>query len=471
MAEITFSGLASGIATNDIVEKLMTLERRPLDRLENEKEYEANRLKAYSQLNTMLNELRDAAGAMNLSSEVRTTKANLSSTSAFTATSNSAATGSYNIAVSQLAQVQKSITGGYSSSSTSIFGTGSITVNGQAITIDSSNNSLSGMMSAINEVSGTTGVTATILNDGSGANPYRLILTGKDAVTEFTATSSLSGGSEAFSIVETPQVAQVARMTIDGIDVVSNSNTVTGVIAGVTLNLNATSPIAVPGDPPVYTTTKMDIVADTGALKEKISTFVSSYNKIMDWIAEGYEADTTSETDTESTATDTEEDSLSFYLRGDTTVNSVKRKIQSILTDVVNTSGSLQILSEIGISTNKDGTLNLNNSKLDSALENNFDGINKLLAGEEGVEGVMQKFNTYLLDITSPSLGMYAEKKDRYDSRVERLDSQITQKTAMLEKREASLLARFNAMELLVSNLNSQSNYFSQVTAQWSNDK
>ncbi len=471
MAEITFSGLASGIATNDIVEKLMTLERRPLDRLENEKEYEANRLKAYSQLNTMLNELRDAAGAMNLSSEVRTTKANLSSTSAFTATSNSAATGSYNIAVSQLAQVQKSITGGYSSSSTSIFGTGSITVNGQAITIDSSNNSLSGMMSAINEVSGTTGVTATILNDGSGANPYRLILTGKDAVTEFTATSSLSGGSEAFSIVETPQVAQVARMTIDGIDVVSNSNTVTGVIAGVTLNLNATSPIAVPGDPPVYTTTKMDIVADTGALKEKISTFVSSYNKIMDWIAEGYEADTTSETDTESTATDTEEDSLSFYLRGDTTVNSVKRKIQSILTDVVNTSGSLQILSEIGISTNKDGTLNLNNSKLDSALENNFDGINKLLAGEEGVEGVMQKFNTYLLDITSPSLGMYAEKKDRYDSRVERLDSQITQKTDMLEKREASLLARFNAMELLVSNLNSQSNYFSQVTAQWSNDK
>lgn len=475
MAEITFSGLASGIATDDIIEKLMAVERKPVDRLENEKIYETNRLKAYGQLNTRLNSLREAVGAMNLTSEVRTTKATLSSTSAFTATSNSAQTGTYSIAVTQLAQVQKTVSEGYASTTTSLFGRGNIIVNGKAIAIDEINNSLTGIMSAINAVSGDTGVSATIINDGTGGSTaFRLVLTGKDASTTFSVTSSLIDGEGdpiAFNTTTT-QTAQQAKIKVDGIEVVSNSNTITDVIAGVTLNLNATSPVASEGPPPVYTATRMDITADTGALKEKISAFVSSYNKIMEWIAEGYEEDAGSATTNETTDTESsEEESLSYYLRGDATVNSIKRSLQSMLSDAVNTSGSLQILSEIGISTNRDGTLNLNNSKLDRALESNFEGVAKLLAGEDAVQGVMQKFNTRLLDITSATKGMYAEKRERYESRVDQLDTQIDQKTAMLDKREAMLLARFNAMELLVSNLNSQSSYITQLSNLWSKDK
>lgn len=468
MAEISFSGLASGIATDDIIEKLMALERRPVDRLENEKTYETNRLKAFGQLNTRLTALRDAVGAMNLTSEVRTTKVSLTSTEAFTATSESAQTGSYSIAVSQLAQVQKTISNGYASNTASLFGTGSITVNGRQIAVDSTNNSLSGLMAAINAESETTGVSATIINDGTGgATAYRLVFTGKDASTAFSVSSNLVDGSSIaipFNTT-TPQVAQQAKLKVDGIDVVSNSNTITGVISGLTLNLNAVSPVASAGPPPVYTTTRMDITADTAALKEKISAFVSSYNGIMEWIAEGYEEDAGVAAETDSTETEeAEEESLSYYLRGDVTVNSIKRSLQSILTDVVDTSGSLQILGQIGIGTNRDGTLNLNSSTLDAALADNFEGVTKLLAGEDTVQGVMQKFNTRLLEITSLASGMYADQRDRYESRIERLDTQIEQKTTMLEKREAMLLARFNAMELLVSNLNSQSSYITQFT-------
>lgn len=475
MAEITFSGLASGIATDEIIDKLMALERRPVDRLENEKTYETNRLKAFEQLNTRLTALRDAVGAMNLTSEVRTTKATLSSTTAFTATSNSAQTGSYTIAVTQLAQVQKTITGGYAATNTALFGSGTLTVNGTQIAINSSNNTLSGMMSAINAESETSGVSATIINDGSGtATAYRLVLTGKDASTAFTVTSNLVDGSSipiAFNTTNT-QTAQQAKIKVDGIDVVSNSNTITGVISGVTLNLSAVSPVESAGPPPVYSATRMDITADTDALKEKISAFVSSYNGIMDWIAEGYEEDAGVTADTETAETeDSKEESMSYYLRGDSTVNSIKRSLQSILTDVVDNSGSLQILSQIGISTNKDGTLNLNNSKLDSALAGNFEGVTKLLAGEDAIQGVMQIFNNRLLDITSKATGMYADQRDRYENRVDRLDSQIEQKTAMLEKREAMLLARFNAMELLVSNLNSQSSYITQFTNMLNREK
>jgi flagellar hook-associated protein 2 len=454
MAEITFGGLATGLPTDEIITKLLAVQRRPLDRLENQKEYEATRLKAYAQLNTRLDDLRKAVDAMNLTSEVRTTKANLSSTSAFTATSNSAATGSYNIAVTQLAQVQKDVSDGYASNTASIFGTGTFTVNGEAITIDATNNSLQGLASAINAVAKESGVSATIINDGSGgATAYRLVLTGKDASTAI----DLTGTTIPFSTTTT-QTAQQAKITVDGIEVVSNSNTITGVISGVTLNLNATSPVPDPAEPTVYTPTRMDIVADNDALKEKISTFVSAYNKVMEWINEGYQA----KTDKETTSDSTDEDILSDYLRGDSTVNGIKRGLQTLLTDSVEGSGSFRILSEIGITTNRDGTLNLNSSKLDTALEDGLDGMVSLLAGEENVDGVMKKFNSYLLEVTSATKGMYAAKRDRYETRIDRLDDQIAQKEMLMEKFEINLRAKFNAMELLISNLNSQSSFLTQ---------
>ncbi|MFH0781249.1 MAG: flagellar filament capping protein FliD [Pseudomonadota bacterium] len=481
MSDITFTGLASGINTSDIVTKLMAAERVPVDNLSKDKETEANRLKAYGQLNTMLTDLKTSASAMNLTSNVQTTKANVSSESAVTATSDGAGTGSYEITVTQLAQVQKSISTGYASKTTSIFGTGTVTVKGKAITINSANNSLTGLMSSINAVTETTGVSASIINDGSGTTPYRLVLTGKDASTDFSVTSNLLDGLgaaipfDSTTNITTAQTAQQAKVTIDGVSVVSNSNTISTAISGVTLNLKAISPISDSGPPIVYTTTKLDISADTSALKEKISTFVSSYNKIMDWIASGYarnipaiETSTTTDAATRITTTTTTttptDAQYSHILRGDATVNTIKRGLQSILTDMVNTSGSLHILSDIGISTNQDGTLNLSDGKLDTALSNNFSGVAKLLAGEDSTDGVMKKFNTYLIKVTSASSGMYADKRNRYESKTNNLENQITQKSAILDKTESTLKARFNAMEQLVSSLNSQSSFLTQWT-------
>ncbi len=486
MAGITFGGLATGLPTDEIVTKLMALQRRPLDRLTSEKENEATRLKAYAQLNTRLDDLKKAVDAMNITSEVRTTKVSLSSESAFTATSSNASTGSYNIAVAQLAQVQKDVSIGYSSKTAATFGTGTLTVNGKAITVDATNNSLQGLQTAINAQSATTGVSATIINDGNGANPYHLVLTGKDASTSFLVGSALTGGLGVELANQYSQSAQQAVTFIDGLKVISNSNTITDVISGVTLNLSAASAKSYDGtpevgidpwdwaDPPIYVTATMDVAADPSALKEKISTFVSSYNKVMEWINQGYETKAaTDTTTTDATTSDTakEEDILSDYLRGDSTVNSIKRGLQRILTDAVKGSGSLHILSDIGITTNKDGTLTLNSSKLDTALAGGLDGMVTLLAGEDTVDGVMKKFNSYLVDLTSGTKGMYAEKKDRYKTKVERLDTQIAQKETLMEKIENTMRARFNAMELLISNLNSQSNYITQLTNMWSNDK
>ena len=474
MSDINFGGLATGLPTNDIVDQLMALERRPIDRLESKKAQETTRLEAYAQFDATLDDLKAAVGEMNLTSQVLSTSVKLSSEDAFTATSNGAGTGSYDVAVAQLAQVQKDVSDGWSSKTESLLGTGTLTVNGKVVTIDDDSNSLAAMAAAVNAVSDETGVTASIIDDGDADNPFRLVFTGKDASSSFTVTSDLKDELEnpiAFNLTQA-KTAQQAVAFIDGVKIVSDSNTLTGTIGGVTLNLGQVSSSLSAGtaevgvdpwdwaDPPVYQTANMTVATDTEALKEKVSSFVSSYNKVMDWISEGYA--TLGSTATAATAAEGEEVNLSSHLRGDATINSVKRGLQSVLSTAVETSGAFNVLAEIGITTQRDGSFKLDNTKLDEALTENFDDVVKLLVGEGDVDGAMKNFNYYLLDATSSSDGMYANKKNSYKTAASRIDSQILRMEPLLEKRELTLRARFTAMETLISGMNAQSSFLTQ---------
>ena len=576
-APITFSGLASGLDTSSIVQKLIAVDQAPITALQNKETSTTNTLKAFSEINGLLTTLQTSAAAMNLTSEVRTTTASVSSSAPFTATSTNAFTGSYNISVSQLAQVQKDITSGFSSNTASVLGSGSVTIAGQVITVNSTNNSLQGLMSAINGLSSSTGVTASIINDGSTATPYHLLLTGQDASTSFTVTSSLLSngtavtlGSEAsessgvssataalgagsitigteanapsFTVglngisslqdmmtainnanlgatasiyndggstnpyhlvitvpdsssapaVNTPltdasgnaisftmadsaqtiQTAQQANLNIDGLNVVSNSNTVSTAIAGVTLNLNAVSASTASstGGSPQYATSQLSITPDTSTLETNINTFVTSYNAIINWINAGSAQASSTQGPLNSTPTDPStvasptDAQLSQILIGDPTLRSITNQLQSILSGSVNASGSAQglnNLSAIGITTNEDGTLSVDTTTLENALQNNFIGVGNLLAGNgtTGSQGIMQQFNTYLLNQTSPTQGMYAQKQTASQSIMTQLQDQVTQKSQALNQQQATLTAQFTNMELLISSLNSQSSY------------
>jgi len=475
MANITFGGLATGLPTDDIVTQLMELERLPLDRLEKQKSNETTRLLAFKQFEATLDELRDAVGALNITSEVRTSSIQLSDDAAFSAVSNGAGTGSYDVAVAQLAQVQKSVGAGVASQTDSLFGSGTLALGDEVITIDDSNNSLIGLSEAINALSDTTGVSATIINDGDADEPYRLVLTGQDATTSFTPVFDLVDDDSVpipFELIQT-RAAQQAIAYVDGIKVISDSNTLTGVISGVTLSLTQESSQLSAGtpeagvdpadwvDPPVYESALMTVAPDTEALKEKINTLVNSYNKVMDWISAGYDNFGASRP-TKQEIEDGAEDILSDVVRGDSSINSVKRQLQSLLSSVVDTSGSLSTLSQLGISTTRDGSLHLNDSTLDKALENNFDDISKLLAGEGETDGVMKKFNSALLDLTNSGTGLYSTKQDRFDRTVRRIDLDILRMEPLLAKKEETMRAKFTAMEQLISGMNSQSDFLTQ---------
>jgi flagellar hook-associated protein 2 len=481
MANVTFSGLATGMDTDSIVTQLMEIERFPIDRLEAKKESEKEKLAAYEQFKAIIDDLKGAAGAMTLTSQVRTSEINLSSEAAYSATTSSAMSGSYDISVAQLSQVQKNISEGWASNTEPLLGTGTFTINDTDIIITESNNSILGLAEAINAISDTTGVTATIINNGSDTNPYHLVFTGVDSSTSFTISSDLEDGAAtpiAFSTTQA-QTAQQAVVFIDGIQVVSDTNTISSAISGITLNLNELSETSHAGtsedgvdpwewaDPPVYVTNQMTVKPDTDSLKEKLTTFVSSYNKAREWILSGYAEFGGSTTTTNEEGT--EEELLGSVLRGDASINNIKRGLQSILTTTVNTSGSLSILSQLGITTQTDGTLRQNNTDLDEALADNYEATVNLLSGEGDVDGVMKNFNYYLLDITSGTNGFYANKKTNYDSLVRRLDDSIRNMEPRMERKEATLRAKFSVMELLVSGLNAQGDFLTQQMDMLSN--
>lgn len=473
---ITFSGLATGLDTNSIVKDIMALERAPLDRVEAKKTQATERLKAFGQFKEKLDALKTAVSEMTLTSQVRSTKISQSSEETFSATTTSGAVGSYNISVAQLSQVQKTITDGFSSNTESVLGTGTITVKGKVINVNETNNSLAGIVQSINEQSDTTGVKASIINDGSGTDPYHLVFAGLDASTSFTISSNLVNDlAQPIDLGETDvQLAQKAVAIIDGITVISNTNTISTAISGVTINLNAVDTTNSSGtpevgvdpwdwaDPPAYNSTRVDVESDTGGLKEKITTFVTAYNDAINWILSGYEEFGGSSEVPEVAKDSTEESVLGSVLRGDATINNMKRQLQNVLTGSIKNSGGFQIMSEIGITTNLNGTLQQNNTKLDAALENNFDDMVYLLAGDDETDGVMKQFNTLLLKMTSGTNGMYATQKNSYERSVDRFDSQIDQMELRLAKREQMLKAQFSVMEQLVSNLNAQGDFLSQ---------
>ena len=359
---------------------------------------------------------------MTLTSQVKSTSVSLSASAPFTATSANAGAGSYNISVKQLAQVQKNFSSGWSSPTDALLGSGTFTLtNGSVntvISVDSTNNTLNGLAAAINEQSTTTGIKATIINDGTkSATAYHMVFTGTDASTSFSVTSDLqTADAIPVAIPFTTIVAQTAQQAeayIDGIKVVSSSNTLSDTISGVTINLNTVSEVDPTGTPitpdtQAYKTSLLEIKPDTSALKEKLTTFVTSYNKVMEWILSGYNEFTGSA----ATTTDPETPNLlGSVLRGDSSINKVKRGLQSLLSSVTKTSGSLTVLSQLGITTKLDGTLNQDNIKMDAALQDNFDGASTLLAGEGSVDGIMKKMNYFLLDVTNGSTGLYAGKR------------------------------------------------------------
>lgn len=433
---ITFGGLATGIDTDAIVSALMKIERAPIDRLEKDQAYYKNRLSAFSKLEEKLKAFLGKAEAVDSATKLNSPAINSTSEDYLSVTaSNTAGVGSYQMTVMALAQQQKDVSQGYGSKSDAVFGTGtiSLTVGGEAHSIDinTESNSLEGIAKALNDAN--LGVGATIINDGT-VSPYRLVLTGDDVSQSFSLdTSGLSGGTEPTPVMSNTQAAQQAHLVIDGIDVYANSNTVDSSIPGLSMELLRADPT---------TATTINISTDKEAAGTKVKEFVTAYNDIITFFAEQKDSG----------------------WGNDSAFRSIKGQLQSFLVSS-HGEGSFTSLSQLGFETQRDGTVRLNQTTFDQAMNEDYEGVVSLFAGSGELSGVSEQFATYLQGVTDRVDGIYAGRKESTDSTIRQIDQRITSLEARMEQKEKTLRAQFTAMEQLVSGLNAQGGYLLQQLA------
>ncbi|HWS03661.1 MAG TPA: flagellar filament capping protein FliD [Gammaproteobacteria bacterium] len=441
MPSISVPGVGSGLDVNGIVASLMQVEALPLNQLNDQKKTFTTQLSGFGLLKSSVGLFQTAMKDLGSIDKFQIFTASSSATSVLTASATSAAAaGNYSIVVSQLAQAHKMSSGltgiADESTSTGLAGTLQIQVGADAFTvdIDGTNDTLAGIRDAINTASDNTGVTATILNvdDGIGGTESHLVLTSTDSGTANSLTVSDVSGNVASGLAMATVIGQGpldAELTVDGYDVTSSSNSVTGVIQGVTLNLVAAG------------SSTLTLAYDKTSVKDNIQAFVNSYNALRASISGQKEG----------------------ALKGDGTVLSM----QSLLRDTLNTAPtglttSFSTLAEIGIKTERNGNLSLNTTELDAALASDYAGVAALMGNDDqGYAFRMEAVASDMLGID----GLITSRTKGIDARIENMSDRIERMEYRLNLIEERYLAQFSKLDSLLTSLQSTSNYLTQQLA------
>jgi flagellar hook-associated protein 2 len=488
---LSSSGVGSGLDVETIVSKLMSAEAQPQNSLKTRETAVKAKVSAYGQLNSALSTLQ--AAVRNIATAAKFNQQTLTSGDAtvFTATSSgSASLSSYSIAVSQLAQSQKLAASGFANT-TDVVGTGTLTFSfpgntsktDVTVTIDSSNNTLTGIRDAVN-LSGAP-VTASIVNDGT---TNRLVFTSKDsgtinamkiAVADGDGNNTDTAGLSAFAYdpagtknLTELQPAQDAKFNVDGIDIVKPSNTITDALDGVTLNLLKISPTTTTTDSLGATVTTfnkipLNVATDNTKVKEALQAFVDAYNKFS----------TTMKSLTKFDGTSTTKGTVSSNngpLLGDATARSVSSQVRGLLTQVVNTGTTQSSLSDVGISFQSDGTLALDSTKLNKAISSNFNTVSALFvttgSGTSAVKGIAAQLNDKITSFLA-SDGILQAKTDGYAKTIKQMDSKISDWDTKLAAIEKRYRATYSALDIQLTNMSAIRDAITQETASWNANK
>jgi len=429
MATISSPGLGSNLDVNSIVSQLMAIERQPLQAIDRKEASFQAQLSAFGTIKSSLTTFQTALQSLDDVSRFQAYKASIGDSSVATvAAANTAAAGNHSLEVTKLANSQKLVAAGQTSATTSIgngtltieFGTisggtfnsttgkytgASFTADGagaKTITIGASNNSLTGMRDAINAAK--IGVTASIVNDGSGT-PYRLSLAVNDtgaakslrlSVTGDAALSNLLShdASGTQNLVETA-TASNAEFKLDGVSISKASNSVTDALEGVTLNLLRTN---------AGSSTQISVVRDSTGAKSAAESLVKAYNDVN--------------TTLKNLGAYNPANKQSSILQGDVTLITLHSRIRATLTDALKgAAGSYSNLSQIGIAFTKEGTLKFDSAKFQTAIDAAPNDIATLFASVGRASDSAIRFDS-ATDATKP--GSYAVN-------VTRLASQGTQ--------------------------------------------
>lgn len=459
MASISFGGLGNGIDFGQVIDQLVKVERLPIDQLNTEKNTLQSKLTDYGSLADKLLALQAAGDSLRLSTAFDQASSTVSDPSALTVSSASTAPpGSYLVKVTQLAQshqiINKAITAVSSSTADIVSGASATfsfrvgTGTDQTVAL-SDVATLEDLRTGINDLG--AGVTASIINTGSDTTPaYRLILTATasgagngvtivaDGTTLDFANGSGTGGVDTLQAAQ-DAIAILGDPTQNPVTLQRNSNVITDAIPDVTLSLSktTTSPVSV------------NVMRDNGAVKANIQNFVKAYNDIVTFVNKETAYDVTTKT--------------GALLHNETSVKGYVSQIRQALSSPINGLTSYGSVGEIGFQTNRDGTITLDNAKLDSALSTNYTAVKSLFINQASVAGVAQRVNQAIDAIDDAVSGSLTGRKNSLTNQINRLTDQISRKETAISAYEERLKIQYAKLDSLLSQLKGQTNFLTTL--------
>ena len=444
MAGIT--GIGSGMDIDAMVGALVAAEKAPkeaqLARLETAN---TTKISALGTLRTALSSFQTALKDLNDIKLFENRSAKSSNTDLLTATaSKTAQSGTYNVKIEQLATGSKTATSALASDfETSAAGTLTVKVgDGQGIDVAIGEGaSLTQVKDALNAALKDSGVTANLLTDPSSGET-RLVMSSTNTGAGKDVSISASEGLEELDIdisegsAHVLERAQNAKFSIDGLAMQSAANKIENAIPDVTLNLVAADD---------KKTIKVTVAQDKDGVTANIKKFVDAYNNLI------------KTTNSLTRVTKIGEDGIPSTggLVGDSSVRSILSGIQNELISVGGENGGVRILSDLGITTQKDGTLAIDDKKLKTALENNFDAVGSFFTGEAGL---MSRLNNRV-DGFNQTGGILAQRVSGLEATKSDITAQREKLTLRIESMTARLYSQFNAMDSMVAQLSNTSSW------------
>lgn len=447
MAGITIDGLASGLDTQSVISQLMAIEQQPVTALTQRKTNLQSVQGIWKDINTRLLSLQSRADTLKEAKGFNSVKAASSDATIVTASATSdALVGSYQVSVSQLAKAQVDASNVFDSTDKALNLSGDLTINGSTVTIQATD-TLASIKDRINKTTGTSSVSAAVVQTAPGK--YQLILSGTKTGVADTVTWS-GGTGLSFS---TTQAAQQAKVTINGLEITSNSNTISDAAPGVTLSL-----LRAPADPAEPLEMTVTVNKDIDGVVSTVKGFVDQINSLITFISDKQTYD--------------KDNKIAGALLGDATATGIVRDMRNLVTDRVVgiPSGQLQALADIGITTGKWGSSDygkvvVDESKLRDALANKPDQVIALFTGDNGVA---TKVSDYAAGFTDTGTGVLPLKDKDITAQIKDMTDQIDRMNTRLEARQALYEQQFTALETALSTLKNQQTWLTQQLDQMS---
>jgi flagellar hook-associated protein 2 len=467
---ISLGGLISGMDTDSVIAKLLDIQKKPISLLQKKEADFKVKLSAYSTLQGSLKSLKIAAGNLDSVLDINSYSAASSNTDLLTASVlNSVAPGSYSVTVNSLATAHKLTSGGFTTAEAVGKGTIHLALgSNDPVDIEvASDSTISDIVKAINAAD--AGIYASVINDGTNSI---LTLTGKQAgvanVIKLTVTEdgtdpiNLPAGSPSADEDTTGlsrlvydaggttnliqrQGAADSKFSVDGLPITRTTNAISDVISGMTLNLKAADPL----QPVTVAVERSDELFTT-----RLNEFIEAYNGLVDSLKslQSYDPSTKKSGD----------------LFGDSTTRRVQSEMQSLVSNSVpGLAAGLSRMTDLGVSTNADGKLELDASVFNAKLKDNYDDVVKFFTKTDaGAKGFAVRLSDSLEKMLDSNNGMLAARTKGINGSIRYLDDQIEVLNNRMSASETRLRAQFSALESLLGRYKSISDSLTADLAQ-----